>query len=92
MIAWEPPALAVLPDGLGLHAQMFAPIEEYLQVHPGDWSGAYDVLPMIMSGGAADLADADASSGCAETPRPPYATTGRSSPPTGCTHRPVRRT
>jgi pimeloyl-ACP methyl ester carboxylesterase len=57
MIAWEPPALAVLPDGLALHAQMLQPIDEYLQEHPGDWSGAYDVMLMIMSGGAAELAD-----------------------------------
>jgi pimeloyl-ACP methyl ester carboxylesterase len=55
VIAWEAPALAVLPDGPAMHGQMVAPLQEHLQSHPGDWSGAYDVVLMIMSGGAADL-------------------------------------
>ena len=54
-IAWEPPALAVLPDGHALHAQLVAPMKEYLSAHPTDWDGAFDVLTMTMSGGTADL-------------------------------------
>ena len=55
VIAWEPPALAMLPDGLALHAQLMAPITEFLSAHPTDWDGAFDIMTMIMSGGAADL-------------------------------------
>jgi pimeloyl-ACP methyl ester carboxylesterase len=55
VIAWEPPALEVLPDGLTLQRQMLAPIEAHLEAHPQDWNGAYDVLRMIMSAGHADL-------------------------------------
>lgn len=55
VIAWETPALAILPDGLSMHAQMLEPMEQFLRTHPGDWSGAFDVMLMIMSGGAADL-------------------------------------
>jgi pimeloyl-ACP methyl ester carboxylesterase len=53
-IAWEPPALAVLPGGLDTHAAMMAPVDEHLRRHPGDWTGAYLVMLGIISNGAAD--------------------------------------
>ena len=55
VIAWEAPALAMLPGGLALHAQLVAPMEEFLSTHPADWAGAFDIMTMTMSGGAADL-------------------------------------
>ncbi len=55
VIAWEPPALAMLPDGLALHAQLLAPMAEFLRAHPTDWNGAFDIMMMTMSGGTADL-------------------------------------
>lgn len=54
--AWEPPALTVLPDADALHETIMAPVTAYLTDHPGDWSGAYDVMLTSISGGAADLA------------------------------------
>ena len=55
VIAWEAPVLAILPDGLTMHAHMLEPINQFLRTHPGNWSGAYDIMITIMSGGAADL-------------------------------------
>jgi pimeloyl-ACP methyl ester carboxylesterase len=56
-IAWEPPAVAVLEGADELHAMLMAPVEAYLADHPGDWSGAYNVMLGSISGGQADLAD-----------------------------------
>ncbi|MGN9913872.1 alpha/beta fold hydrolase [Phytohabitans sp. LJ34] len=53
-IAWEPPAVAVLPDGLATHAAIMAPVDAHLAAHPGDWTGAYLVMLAIISNGAAD--------------------------------------
>ena len=53
-IAWEPPALTVLPDGDELHAGLLAPIRAYLAEHPGDWTGGYDVMLDVLSEGRAD--------------------------------------
>ena len=53
-IAWEPPALSVLPDGAELHAGLIAPIRAHLAAHPGDWPGAYDVMLDVLSEGRAD--------------------------------------
>ena len=55
VIAWEPAALGVLPDGPALHAEMVAPIDAHLAAHPGDWVGAFRVALTVISGGAADL-------------------------------------
>lgn len=54
-IAWEPPAVGVLPDGAALHAQIMTPIEAYLEAHPQDWRGAYAVMLDVLSEGRADL-------------------------------------
>jgi pimeloyl-ACP methyl ester carboxylesterase len=56
VIAWEPPALSVLPGGADLHAGLVAPIDEHLRGHPGDWRGAFHVMLGVISGGRADLA------------------------------------
>ena len=55
VIAWEPAALGMLPDAAGLHAAIMAPIETYLDGHPGDWTGAYHVMLGVLSDGRADL-------------------------------------
>lgn len=56
-IAWEPAALGVLPDADVLHGSFMAPVDDYLAKHPNDWTGAYDVMLVAISGGRADLAD-----------------------------------
>lgn len=53
-IAWEPPAVAVLPGGLAVHAGIMGPVDAHLAAHPGDWAGAYLVMLGIISNGAAD--------------------------------------
>ncbi len=55
VIAWEPAALGVLPDGADLHAGIMAPIEAHLAAHPDDWDGAYLVMLDVLSEGRADL-------------------------------------
>jgi len=55
VIAWEPPALSVLPGGRDLHAEIVAPMDEHLRTHPGDWRGAFHVMLGVLSGGRADL-------------------------------------
>ncbi|MEU8231640.1 alpha/beta hydrolase [Actinoplanes sp. NPDC048967] len=54
VIAWEPAALGVLPDGPQLQAAINAPGEAYLAEHPGDWVGAAHVLLDVLSEGRAD--------------------------------------
>jgi pimeloyl-ACP methyl ester carboxylesterase len=53
-IAWEAPALSVLPDGLATHAAMMAPVEAHLRAHPDDWPGAYLVMLQVLGEGQAD--------------------------------------
>ena len=55
VVAWEPAALGMLPDGAGLHAAIMAPIEAHLAAHTGDWRGAYHVMLGVLSEGRADL-------------------------------------
>jgi pimeloyl-ACP methyl ester carboxylesterase len=55
VVAWEPPAVAVLPDGLEIHAATMAPVRAHLAEHPDDWQGAYLVMLGVISNGAADL-------------------------------------
>jgi pimeloyl-ACP methyl ester carboxylesterase len=55
MVAWEPPAIGVLPDGAALHAAISAPIEAHLAARPDDWTGAYAVMLQVLSEGRADL-------------------------------------
>jgi pimeloyl-ACP methyl ester carboxylesterase len=54
-IAWEPPAISVLPDAEALHGQIMAPIEAHLAAHPDDWTGAYAVMLDVLSEGRADM-------------------------------------
>jgi len=54
VIAWEPAALGVLPDGPQLQAAINGPGEEYLAEHPGDWVGAFHVVLDVLSEGRAD--------------------------------------
>jgi pimeloyl-ACP methyl ester carboxylesterase len=44
VVAWEPPAMGVLPDGRAISAEIMAPIEEHLAEHPGDFVGAQAIL------------------------------------------------
>lgn len=55
VVAWEPAALGVLPEGDALHAQVMAPLEAHLAANPGDWMGAYCVFHEMTSDGKADL-------------------------------------
>jgi pimeloyl-ACP methyl ester carboxylesterase len=55
IIAWEPAALGMLPDGEAIHASILAPVDAYLAEHPDDWRGAWRTALTVMSGGAADL-------------------------------------
>lgn len=54
-IAWEPAVITALEGGAELHAQIVAPINEYLIEHPGDWRGAFALQLSIISEGQADL-------------------------------------
>ena len=56
VIAWEPAALGVLPEGAQLQASINAPGQAYLAEHPGDWVGAAHVLLNVLSEGRADHA------------------------------------
>jgi pimeloyl-ACP methyl ester carboxylesterase len=56
-IAWEPAAVTVLGGADELHAMLMAPVQAHLAEHPGDWTGAYDVMLGSLSGGQADLSD-----------------------------------
>jgi pimeloyl-ACP methyl ester carboxylesterase len=53
-IAWEPAAVGMLLGGAALHARLLAPIQAHLDVHPGDWSGAYARMLDVLSEGRAD--------------------------------------
>jgi pimeloyl-ACP methyl ester carboxylesterase len=44
LVAWEPPAMGVLPDGRAISDAMLAPIEAHLAEHPGDFVGAQAIL------------------------------------------------
>jgi pimeloyl-ACP methyl ester carboxylesterase len=57
VIAWEPAAVAVLPEGPAMHAGLLAPIESYLAEHPEDWTGAYRTMLDVLSEGRADHDD-----------------------------------
>jgi pimeloyl-ACP methyl ester carboxylesterase len=54
VIAWEPAALAMLPDADELRRTLHGPYEHYLDEHPGDWVGAIHVLLDTLSQGRAD--------------------------------------
>jgi len=54
VIAWEPAAMAVLPSADELVDTINAPFERHLQLHPGDWVGAYHVVLDVLSEGRAD--------------------------------------
>jgi pimeloyl-ACP methyl ester carboxylesterase len=57
VIAWEPAALGMLPDGRELHAAISAPMDDYLAAHPGDWVGGFHVMLDVLSEGRADHTD-----------------------------------
>ncbi len=44
LIAWEPPAVGVVPGGAAMTAEVMAPIEAHLAEHPGDLIGAQAIL------------------------------------------------
>lgn len=55
VVAWEPAALGMLPDGAALHAEIMAPIEAHLAAHPDDWEGGFAVMLDVLSEGRVDL-------------------------------------
>ncbi|MET0965324.1 MAG: alpha/beta fold hydrolase [Nakamurella sp.] len=50
VVAWEPPAVGVLPDGAAMNAAIMAPINDYLAEHPGDYHGAHAILLSTIMG------------------------------------------
>jgi pimeloyl-ACP methyl ester carboxylesterase len=44
VIAWEPPALGVIPGAEAMNAEIMAPVNAHLAAHPGDYVGAQAVL------------------------------------------------
>lgn len=44
VVAWEPPAIGLLPGAEEINAAFTAPIDEYLASHPGDFVGAQALL------------------------------------------------
>ena len=44
VVAWEPPAAGVLPDGAEVTAAIMKPISAHLAEHPGDYIGAQAML------------------------------------------------
>jgi pimeloyl-ACP methyl ester carboxylesterase len=55
VVAWEPAALGMLPDGASLHAEVMAPIEAHLADRPDDWEGGFAVMLDVLSEGRVDL-------------------------------------
>lgn len=50
VIAWEPPAVGVLPGGGAINAQIMAPVQAHLVDHPGDFVGAQAILLSVVVG------------------------------------------
>jgi pimeloyl-ACP methyl ester carboxylesterase len=44
VIAWEPPALGVIPGAEAMNAEFMAPVDAHLAAHPGDYVGAQAIL------------------------------------------------
>lgn len=44
VIAWEPPAIGLLPGAEQINAEIMAPIDDHLAAHPGDFVGAQALL------------------------------------------------
>jgi pimeloyl-ACP methyl ester carboxylesterase len=44
VVAWEPPAVGIIPDGPAVTAALMAPVEAHLAAHPGDFVGAQAIL------------------------------------------------
>ena len=44
VVAWEPPALGLVPGGEEISAAIMAPVEAHLAAHPGDFVGAQAIL------------------------------------------------
>lgn len=57
VVAWEPPAAGVLPDGTGRTAQLMHPVDQHLHTHPGDYIGAQAVLLGILTGNVVRVDD-----------------------------------
>ena len=44
VVAWEPPALGLLPDAAAQGDDVMAPVQAHLAAHPGDYVGAQAIL------------------------------------------------
>ncbi len=44
VVAWEPPALGVVPGAEAINAEILAPVDAHLAAHPGDHAGAQAIL------------------------------------------------
>jgi hypothetical protein len=59
VVAWEPPAVGVLPGGPEASAEMMAPVEAHLATHPGDHVGAQALLLSAVLGVPVAVDDPD---------------------------------
>lgn len=50
VVAWEAPAVGVLPDGPAATAAIMEPVRAHLAERPGDWVGAQALLLRMISG------------------------------------------
>jgi pimeloyl-ACP methyl ester carboxylesterase len=50
VVAWEPPALGVVPGADEMNAQLMVPIDRHLADHPGDFAGAQALLLTVVLG------------------------------------------
>jgi pimeloyl-ACP methyl ester carboxylesterase len=57
VVAWEAPAVGVLPDGPAATAAIMEPVRAHLAERPGDWVGAQALLLSMIIG--APVSDAD---------------------------------
>jgi pimeloyl-ACP methyl ester carboxylesterase len=57
VVAWEPPAIGLLPGAEEINAAVMAPIDEHLAAHPGDFEGAQALLLTTIIGAPVSVDD-----------------------------------
>jgi pimeloyl-ACP methyl ester carboxylesterase len=50
VVAWEPPAAGILPDGPAITAALMEPVRAHLAANPGDFVGAQAILLSVILG------------------------------------------
>jgi pimeloyl-ACP methyl ester carboxylesterase len=59
VVAWEPPAVGIVPGGVEATAAIMAPIDAHLLAHPGDYVGAQAMLLSVVLGFPVSADDPD---------------------------------